>query len=543
MWWWLAWCNTEALVRPDIIVVGSGIGGLSAGALLSTYGYGVTVLESHDRIGGCAHGFSRRTKAGTFHFDSGPSLFSGCSISPSGNPLRQVLDAVGESPEWRTYDSWRMYGDETMSVSSGDSRKFAAELERLDERAGEDWRRLMRVNENLGYLIGAVPSIALRADPGVAVTAWPYASRLDPLRVLGFGLDAGRGIDPSGPFSRLLDAARVPRGSLCYRWCDFLAFALSGLPATETSAAAVSFMLREFFAPGAVMDQPVGGSQAVADALARAITKNGGEVVLRARADEFLLENNRCRGVRVGDEERRAGVAVVSNAHVATTAAMLPPQYREKNSCLDDSAPMTQSFLHLHLGFRAKQDEDDAAWNSTVHHITVRSWDLPVDAPDNLVFISIPSVLDADLAPPGYHVLHAYLPATEPYDRWTNLDRDAYDALKKERGEVLWRAVERVIPDVRDRVEVSMVGTPTTHERFLRRPRGTYGPALAAGQRLFPGHKAPGIQGLYCCGDSTFPGIGVPAVAGSGIAVANAIAPLHRHTSLLDAMRRDNLLL
>ena len=58
--------------------------------------------------GGAAHGFTRRTKEGTFHFDSGPSLFSGCS-APSDNPLRQVLDAVGESPEWATYDDWQMY--------------------------------------------------------------------------------------------------------------------------------------------------------------------------------------------------------------------------------------------------------------------------------------------------------------------------------------------------------------------------------------------------------------------------------------------------
>ena len=62
----------------DAVVIGSGLGGLSAAALLAQYGYSVTVCESHDRIGGCAHGFERRTAAGTFHFDSGPSLFSGC---------------------------------------------------------------------------------------------------------------------------------------------------------------------------------------------------------------------------------------------------------------------------------------------------------------------------------------------------------------------------------------------------------------------------------------------------------------------------------
>jgi phytoene dehydrogenase-like protein len=45
-------------------------------------------------------------------------------------------------------------------------------------------------------------------------------------------------------------------------------------------------------------------------------------------------------------------------------------------------------------------------------------------------------------------------------------------------------ALEQIIPDVRDRAEVSLVGTPLTHERFLRRQRGTYGPALHAGVDL-----------------------------------------------------------
>ena len=101
----------------DAVVIGSGLGGLSAAALLAQYGYSVTVCESHDRIGGCAHGFERRTAAGTFHFDSGPSLFSGCS-APSSNPLRQVLDAVGEAPEWRSYNEWAMYIPFDLEISS-----------------------------------------------------------------------------------------------------------------------------------------------------------------------------------------------------------------------------------------------------------------------------------------------------------------------------------------------------------------------------------------------------------------------------------------
>lgn len=58
-----------------------------------------------------------------------------------------------------------------------------------------------------------------------------------------------------------------------------------------------------------------------------------------------------------------------------------------------------------------------------LHHIIVNDWSRGVDAEQNVVLISIPSVKDPGMAPPGRHVLHAYLPATEPYHLWQGLDR------------------------------------------------------------------------------------------------------------------------
>ena len=87
----------------------------------------------------------------------------------------------------------------------------------------------------------------------------------------------------------------------------------------------------------------------------------------------------------------------------------------------------------------------------------------------------------------------------------------------------------------REKCEVNLVGTPLTHKRFLRRDRGTYGPAIEAGKGTFPGHSTP-IPQLFCCGDSTFPGMGVPAVAASGIVVANSLVSVSQHSQLLDAV-------
>ena len=62
------------------------MGGLSAAALLSTYGLSTKVYEAHTEIGGCAHSFERQVKGiGTFTFDSGPSLFSGTRYVNGGN--------------------------------------------------------------------------------------------------------------------------------------------------------------------------------------------------------------------------------------------------------------------------------------------------------------------------------------------------------------------------------------------------------------------------------------------------------------------------
>ncbi|MCI10152.1 prolycopene isomerase chloroplastic-like, partial [Trifolium medium] len=80
--------------EADVIVIGSGIGGLSCAAMLARYEQDVVLLESHDVAGGAAHSFDVKG----YKFDSGPSLFSGLqSRGPQANPLAQVLDALGES--------------------------------------------------------------------------------------------------------------------------------------------------------------------------------------------------------------------------------------------------------------------------------------------------------------------------------------------------------------------------------------------------------------------------------------------------------------
>ena len=158
----------------------------------------------------------------------------------------------------------------------------------------------------------------------------------------------------------------------------------------------------------------------------------------------------------------------------------------------------------------------------------------------NMIAVSNPCVLDRTLAPAGTIVVHAYGAGNEPYDLWKDLDRNskAYRDLKEERSQVLWRAIESVVPDARKRVIVDMVGSPLTHERFLRRPKGTYGSAtedyLSDGSTPF--------SSLVLCGDGVFPGIGIPAVALSGASAANALVNPIQHWFCLDDLKKKELI-
>ncbi|MGD1905235.1 MAG: phytoene desaturase family protein [Leptolyngbyaceae cyanobacterium] len=505
----------------DVVVIGSGVGPLSCAALLARYGLDVLVCESHTLPGGAAHGFERQG----FQFDSGPSLYSGLSYSPSTNPLRHVLDAIGESPQWRTYKTWGCCLPEgTFDIAVGAESFGEALAELRPPTALAEWQHLQQVMVPYGEAAIALPPAAVRADWGLPRSLLPFLGRL-----LRHTPRLGK---RSGPFSALMNP--IVQDPFLRNWLDLLCFLLSGLPAQGTSAAEMAFMFAEWYQPDVMLDYPVGGSAALVDALVRGLEKQGGQLQLGAHVAEILVEQNQAKGVRLQNGEAiTARKAVISNISVWDTlallpAAALPPAFRQRRQ----QTPECHSFMHLHLGIDATDLLDLAC-----HHIVVNDWELRVTAPQNVILISIPSLLDPTLAPPGKHAIHVYSPGNEPYDLWQGMDRNsaAYSDLKAVRAEPLWQALERVIPDVRSRMEVTLVGTPLTHARFLRRHRGTYGPAIAAGQGFFPGPKTP-VEGLLCCGDSTFPGIGLPAVAASGWITANTLVSPQQHLDLLRAI-------
>ena len=331
-----------------------------------------------------------------------------------------------------------------------------------------------------------------------------------------------------------------------------------GFPAKGAMTAHILYILERFFEEDAAFSVPVGGTSQLGETIQRGLEKFGGKLQLNAHVDEILVEDGRAVGVRLKNGNVvKARKAVVSNATPFDTVKLMPQKEDEAKALTKwrndlGTLPRHGAISHLFLGVDA--EGLDLSFIDDPAHLVVQDWDRSMQDSQNLCSFFIPSLLDKSVCPEGKHVIHVYSSGGEPYEPWEKLEQgsEEYEAYKKERVEVLFRAVERCIPDIRDRLEFSIIGSPLAHEAFLRRDRGTYGMAWAAGSSApqagllgkvlpfpFPNLKTP-VDGLLRCGDSCFPGIGTPSAAASGAIAANTMTHVDNHISMLkEAAKKD----
>lgn len=533
--------------KCDVVVIGSGIGGLSCATILAAnYGQNVHVYESHYRPGGCAHSFpiksSKERSAATFQFDAGPTIVLGCSRAPF-NPLMQVLQSVGGAHliDWIRYDRWGMVTEEGhWPFELGPNKFQSGPLKRFGgPKAIEEFERLRSACAPLCAGAAGIPTMALRAD----------GFRLIPLLR---HLDALKAVIPysdtlNGNFEQLLN--NHVSDPWLKAWLDALAFSLSGLNAGSTGAATMAYTLFDLHREGAALDYPRGGFGAIAEALTTVLSNSGGSLHLKSPVDEIVVERGRAVGVKLKSGRFvRAKRGVVCNADIwslpyllrnADRDGQLTAKQRQQLSIgsNDDSVGQpkkTKSFMHLHLGL----DATGLDLTRLHPHYTVMDKGLYCGGSAdpcgdrNMVAVSNPSVLDSSLVDqPNKLVVHAYGAGNEPFDQWSKFDPSSaeYKTEKSKASEFLYRSVSRAFgiseQEVRDRADIAMEGSPLTHKRFLSRTDGTYG---ATFNSMVPGPQTC-LPGLFLCGDSTFPGIGVPAVAVSGANAANTMVSITRH--------------
>ena len=118
-------------------------------------------------------------------------------------------------------------------------------------------------------------------------------------------------------------------------------------------------------------------------------------------------------------------------------------------------------------------------------------------------------------------MLHCF--ASHRLESWPKRGKP-YRQLKRELTDAILGRLEVLIPNLRAEIDHVEAATPRTNERYIRRPSGTYGLLLRRSRDLMlrPQNTTP-VPGLYCVGDSCFPGQGVTAVAASGAACARIV--------------------
>lgn len=313
----------------DIIVIGSGMGGLACSALSAKYGSRVLCLESHIKVGGSAHTFSRMHDGGKYSFEVGPSIFEGLD-RPSLNPLRMIFDILEETMPVKTYKGlgyWTPEGYWRFPI--GDRAGFD---KLLMDQCGEDgpkaireWNALRDRLKTLGGSTQAVALLNLRQDAGfLATTAGSLPFVLSHPDVFG---DLTLTFDD---LSKTVDEfVTVP---FLRNFIDTMCI-FCGFPAKGAMTAHLLYILERFFEDEAAFSVPIGGTCELGNTLQRGLEKFGGKLQLNAHVDEILIEDGRAVGVRLKNGNIvKAKKAVVSNATPFDTVKLMPEQEGERKA-------------------------------------------------------------------------------------------------------------------------------------------------------------------------------------------------------------------
>ena len=269
------------------------------------------------------------------------------------------------------------------------------------------------------------------------------------------------------------------------------------------------------------INYPKGGVGKIAEKLVEGLEKAGGEIQYRARVTEIIVDRYQAMGIRLANGKEYFAQRIVSNATRWDTFQHLVPSENKPKSeqKWQKNYRQSPSFLSLHLGV----EKDVLPENSECHHILLEDWH-NMEAEQGTIFVSIPTLLDSDLAPEGYHIIHTFTPSSMEY--WQELSPQQYQLKKEEAAGRLIERLEQIFPGLDASLDYMEIGTPRTHRRFLGRDNGTYGPIPTRklmGLLPMPFNRTA-IKNLYCVGDSTFPGQGLNAVAFSGFSCAHRIA-------------------
>ncbi|MEQ9364409.1 MAG: NAD(P)/FAD-dependent oxidoreductase [Leptospirales bacterium] len=488
----------------DVIVVGSGMGGLTAAALLSKAGKRVLVLEQHYTAGGFTHSYTRKG----YEWDVGVHYIG--EVHKPHSPLRKLYDLITDGKlQWS-------YMDEVYDriVIRGAEYKFRAGVENFKAEllghfpdAGAALDQYVNLIREVNYL--AMPAlVAQKITPEFLSGATAFVT--DPLVKKFFCRTT---VDVLSEITSDKKLIAVLTG----QWGDY------GLPPGKSSFGMHAMVAHHYMDGG---NFPVGGAANIARTIEKVIEKGGGKILVGKEVQEILIDKTTAYGVRMeGGDEILAPRIVSATGYFNTYGRLLPRSVAENMGLAAKLKNLKPSVGHicLYTGLKTPRSElnigNGNIWiypdydhdKSLANFLSDPRSELP------MVYISFPSFKDPewDGNYPGKSTIDIIAPASyEWFAKWRDEPwrkrGPEYNALKDEFSERLLEFLYRYVPEVQGKVDYHELSTPLSTEFFNKYQHGElYGldhtPARFAEKWMKP--RSP-VKNLFLTGqDTLFAGV------------------------------------
>lgn len=477
--------------RYDVVVIGSGIGGITAAALLAKAGQSVLVVERQDGPGGYAHSFQR----GPYTFDPAVRWVGDAGVFDHILTHLGVRDRCNLLILESFYTA--VFPDYRLDLPRGAEAYIEAHVREFphEEKGFREFMEVCRIVHHEAHMLPPTLSLKMLDDTAARFPTLFKYIRSTLKEVMDEYL--------TDPRLKALCAAPWPYVGLAPYRLAFMTFA------------------QFLFSHVDAVFYTEGSFQKLVDALAAAVELNGGEVVLRNHVSRILVEDGKAVGIALQDGEQIRAGTVISNADAFLTFNQLVGPDHLPASFLRNLNRLTHSLSAFNVYAATKLDIPKVAGRTAHEFFYYKSWDVDEVYEQILkgqpwgMFLTTPTCVDPTLAPPGEHLIIAS--AMMPYDigrPWED-EKDRYT-------EMLMDEIEQVLPGTRANLTFLEGATPLALERYTLNHKGSYvgwdmTPEQSTSRR--PHHQTP-VPGLYLSGHWTYPGGSVIRTFVSGMQTA-----------------------